>query len=165
MKSPDRQVIASVSVGIAWYSLILLAAAFAFFPYALYDYLTDSEPGLYKRHYTIAMTVILLAGFPLLLRYVRHLLSGNRHMVWLEAGEVIFMHRDVFSVRCDDISDIKPDFDDRGYAVAVFTLKDGSQKSFPIQVLDRSHYEIVARLRTACGMTEDPNAWKPQQGW
>lgn len=113
MKSSDRQVIASVPAGIAWFSLAVLAAALAYLPYAWHDHLNNSQPSLYGRHYLIAMTVAVLAGSPVLFRYARHLLSGNRHMVWLEAGEVIFLHRDEFAVRCSDIADIKPDFDNR----------------------------------------------------
>ena len=124
-KHPDRQVIASVPTGIAWFSLTMLAAALAFAPYALYDYLIDSEPGLYKRHYTIALVLAAIVAVPFFLRYARHLFSGHRHMIWVEAGEVIFLDREHFAVRCSDIADIKPDFDDRGYAVIVFAILSG----------------------------------------
>ena len=164
-KHPDRQVIASVPTGIAWFSLTMLAAALAFAPYALYDYLIDSEPGLYKRHYTIALVLAAIVAVPFFLRYARHLFSGHRHMIWVEAGEVIFLDREHFAVRCSDIADIKRDFDDRGYAGSVLALKDGGQKRLVIQALNRSHHEIAARLRTVCGFPEDPNAWKPREGW
>ena len=159
--APGRQVIASVPMGHALFGLAIGPLLYAVLVYFLYIYFTQDDLSLYERWAIPSMTVTALAGLPLAIRYYRRLLSGKRDVVWLEDGQVIFVHPDQFSVRCGDVADIKSDFDDSGWPEAVFTLKDGSRKTFRVQGLDHPGYAIVARLREGCGLPEDPQAWKP----
>lgn len=155
-----RQVIAYVPKGYVWAAFICAPVMCLILLYALYDLVTDWRNFGYWNTYLI---VLVLAAVPFSFRYFRLLLSGERNMVWLEDGQVVFVHPDQFSVRCKDVADIKLASDDRGYPEASFTLNNRTQTSFRLQGLDQEPEVIVARLRTACGLPDEPNAATPRQ--
>lgn len=164
MVSGDRQVIGKFRIFLSLYAATGMVLGLIFCVYVFHGRLTGEIKGISVFSGALAAFFMILALAPLTVKVLRQFLSDERNALWLDDENMIFVHPSHLAIPRASIVDVRLDTDRYGYERAVIALRDGGKKAPLLHYVNAKPGVIVARMRAALGLPDDPDACKVPEG-